>query len=85
MRIFYRQIEIMYRYNPMGRYFNLWFFRHGKCVFSATLFKPEWFLDSVCDIGETLSWERGLQSHRSWIPDTHELIIEGSNSYVSDN
>lgn len=77
MKIYIGQIEVGYRYNPLGRYYNLWFYRHNKCVFTATLFKPEWFLESVSVIGKTLTMGRGIRSHKSWTPDTHELIIEG--------
>lgn len=74
MRIFYRQIEVRYNYNPYGQFYNFWFFRHGKCIYTATLFKEKYFIESVRYIAEGLMSKFGLSMHRSWTPYTDELI-----------
>lgn len=76
MKIYVGQIKVVYNYNPLGRYFNLWFYRHNKCVFTATLFNEYMFLEAVHEVGEHLSYGR-LQSYKAWNPNTHELVLEG--------
>ena len=76
MTIHVGQIEILSSYNPYGKYYNLWFYRHSKCEFVATLFNPDMFIESVHEVGERLR-SRGLQTYKAWLPETHEIIIEG--------
>lgn len=76
MKIYVGQIEISYCYNPPGRYYNLWFYRHNKCVFTATLFNSEFIVEALHEVGEQLNFGR-LQSYKAWNPETHELVIEG--------
>lgn len=76
MKIYVGQIMVEYSYNPLGRYFNLWFYRNNKCVFTATLFNENFFMEAVHEVGEQLCYGR-LQSYKAWNPDTHDLVIEG--------
>lgn len=76
MKTYVGQIEVEYCYNPYGKYFNLWFYRHKKCVFIATLFNRDMFVESVHEVGDMLRY-RGLQTYKAWLPETHDLIIEG--------
>ena len=73
------QCRVEYAYNPLGRYFNLWFTVHGKCVFFATLFKAEFFMLCVKELGYWVSHSKSMKS-RALIDETYDLVIEWSDS-----
>lgn len=47
MKITVGQYRVLYKYNPLGRYYVFWFYYHGKCIYSATLFKPARFIEAL--------------------------------------
>lgn len=47
MRIWVGQYDVLYNYNPMGRFYNFWFLYRGKVIHTATLFKTEYFIEAL--------------------------------------